>query len=430
MSLLQEVKVLKETANEEYSTVVKICYKNGDKVEAGSVIMELETSKAAFMIDAEKSGYIIYFCNEGDDVAVNAVIARIYDTQKEVEASPKSQLDGLGKKGVFSSAAIELIKKEKLNKNVFSGKDLVGFEDVQAYIKSLKTGKEQHSLTPDFIENELNQLIDSGTVRVEKITKSKQLEISNLMDVQSAGMNCVVAISVNIGGFLEFAQSHLDLFKDSILSVVIFEVSRLLKKYPELNAFFTENNIAYYQKAEIGLAVDMGSGLKVVKMTNACQKSINEIEAEILQSANKYIDKKLTLDDVSGITFTITDLSREGVIFFTPLINKQQSAILGISAVDERINCCILTLAFDHRVTDGKRASEFLNELKTKLENYGSLQKGTVGMLINNATRGLKCHNCLITLEEIKKLDGLGLLRVVDCDGKERLLCQTCLLGF
>lgn len=428
MSVLQEVKVLKEVANEDISTAAKIYYKNGGKVKEGNVILELETSKAVFMVEAEKEGYVRYFCKEGDDVAVGAVIARIYDNKEEIEMVRNDDVTVSCSKTLFSSAAMRLIEKEKLDKNVFSGRDFVSLEDVQNFLSSTHVKEGENGLKD--ADYETGNLISSGQVRLQNISKAKQLEILSLTDIQSANMNCVIATVVNVGGILKFVQRQLNYLNDSLLPIVVFEVSRLLKEFPEFNSFFTKGGIALYNTVGIGLAVDIGQGLKVVKIANADQKNIKEIESEILLIANKYLDKKLTLDDVSGITFTITDLSKDGVVFFTPLINKRQSAILGISSVDEMLNRCILTLTFDHRVSEGKRAAEFLNLLKIKLEKYGIGYSKTDEVSVDNSRQEFRCYNCLMTLEDIRRLKGIGLLKVVDCDQKEKLLCETCFLGW
>lgn len=429
MSLLQEIKVLKEIADDDYTTVIKTYFKTADKVKKGDAIIELQTSKAAFTIEAEKEGYIEYLCNEGEDVFVGAVIIKIYDKAEDIKTAKKTDTPAkeTANTTLFSASALKLIEKEKLDKNIFSEKDFVGVEDVYNFIKS--GHKLKHNTGKESASHELKELIDSKQVNLQKITKGKEIEILALKDVQSANMNCVIAISVDTGNIFRFAENNLSILKDSLSTFVIFEVSRLLKRYPEFNAFFTEGNIAFYNAVNIGLAIDLGDGLKVVKLANADKKNIKEIEMDILQAADKYLDKKLTMDDISGITFTISDLSKEDVHFFIPLINKQQSAILGISGTGEKPDRCIFTLTFDHRVTEGKKASEFLNELKRRLENnYINHGSGVVDNIASH--KAMSCCRCLMTLEEIRQFNGAGLLKIIDCEGNEKFLCTTCFLGW
>lgn len=363
MSTLQEVVVLQEMASQENTTVAKIYFKNGDKVKQEDVIAELETSKAVFAVEAEKDGYIEYLCSEGDEVSVGAVIIKIHDNPRDIDVKKTTQglsnlPQGKDRETVFSIAALELIKRQNLDKKIFSGMDFVGVDDINRILEGKGKGK-----------------VDASNIKLVKINRAKQLEIENLRDVQSANMNCVVGIYVDTQRLLEFANDNQAVFKSSILSVIVFEVGRLLKKYPEFNAYFADGNIAFYNEVNIGLAVDMGYGLKVMRLIGADKKSIKEIEAQIMQLLVKYVDKKLAVDDVTDTTFTISDLSTEGINFFIPLINKQQSAILGISSIDEKLHRCSLTMTFDHRVSEGKKASAFLKELKDRLESYKDFDK-------------------------------------------------------
>ena len=111
----------------------------------------------------------------------------------------------------------------------------------------------------------------------------------------------------------------------------------------------------------------MDDGLKVYTLKNTDKLSLEDIELEISQGIYDYFRKALTLNQIKGSTFTITDLSSLGVDHFVPLINYKQSAILGVSGVDKKLKRFTLSLSFDHRVTEGKVASKFLSELSSKL---------------------------------------------------------------
>ena len=130
--------------------------------------------------------------------------------------------------------------------------------------------------------------------------------------------------------------------------------------------------IAYYKEINVGFAIDINKGLKVLKVANTSVKTVLEIELEIMELSNRYIDENLDITDLTDIGFTVTDLSAEGVAFFKPLINMMNSAILGVSSIDEKLHSCMLSLTFDHRVTEGKLAAQFLGELKGRIESYQS----------------------------------------------------------
>jgi pyruvate/2-oxoglutarate dehydrogenase complex dihydrolipoamide acyltransferase (E2) component len=222
-------------------------------------------------------------------------------------------------------------------------------------------------------------------------------------------------------GLFTHINQSLQYLKDSILPVIIYEASRLLSDYPLLNAYFTGEQIAVYNEVNIGFAIDIDKGLKVLKIEGAAQSNVREIEGMIIDLSGRYLDDALQLDDLTDITFTITDLSSEGVAFFRPLINKMNSSILGISSIDEKMQRFMLSLTFDHRVTEGKLAARFLKDLKERLESYRSADHP-------HPQRDIACFKCFKTLKE--DLSGTGFARCITPEGKEGYICQSCLKGF
>jgi pyruvate dehydrogenase E2 component (dihydrolipoamide acetyltransferase) len=208
--------------------------------------------------------------------------------------------------------------------------------------------------------------------------------------------------------------------RDTLLPVIIYESSRLLTDYPLLNAYFTGDGTAIYKEVNPGFAIDIDKGLKVLKVAGAGQMTMATIEAEILRLSGDYLDDRVQVEQLSDITFTITDLSAEGVAFFQPLVNKMNSAILGVSAIDTKLQRCMLSLTFDHRVTEGKTVARFLNELKQRIESY----RPSAG-----AKRpDIACFKCFKTLDE--DLGGAGFVHCVTPEGKDGYICQSCLKGF
>jgi len=149
---------------------------------------------------------------------------------------------------------------------------------------------------------------------------------------------------------------------------------------------------------------------------------ILEIEESIFNLANKYLDKKLNTFDLSDITFTITDLSSFGAISFSPLINKNNSAILGLSKVDQKLKRITVSLAFDHRVTEGKMASIFLQELKERFESYKLDQSNNINL------KFVECYKCLKTLDE--DFNDIGFIKVLSKNGEDKYICDLCLMKY
>jgi hypothetical protein len=159
----------------------------------------------------------------------------------------------------------------------------------------------------------------------------------------------------------------------------------------------------------------------VVKLNRADESGLTAIEEQMLDLSGKYLDDQLEINDLSDITFTITDLSGEGISFFRPLVNRMNSSILGMSAIDENQHIVVFSLTFDHRVTEGKAASKFLMELKQRIESY----KGDVCDYRRNVTR---CYKCFQTLSE--DLGDVGFVKCITPKGQDAYICQSCLKGF
>ena len=263
----------------------------------------------------------------------------------------------------------------------------------------------------------------SDKITAQKLTPGKKLEIKHLEAVQSSGLKSTAHLIVDTEEAISAVKYSVEIFDGAILPIVLFEASRLLIKYKALNAFYRGEHIYYYDNINIGVALDMDQGLKVAILPETDKLGLGEIEEGLLGLMERYEDNTLTREDMAGGTFTITDLSFENVSFFTPLINKDQSAILGISGFDPTLGGSILSLTFDHRITEGKTACRFLGELKERIESYGPPGEKTRA----SGSAPIRCESCRKGLEEDLKLDGIGFIKAVDHSGREILLCQTCL---
>ncbi|MEW6534262.1 MAG: biotin/lipoyl-containing protein [Candidatus Auribacterota bacterium] len=141
MRVLQKIEAPQETASEEFVTITSVPCKTGDFIKKGDTVLEIETSKATYTIEAETDGYVEYFCKEGDDIPVNSLLANIYDCFDQPSAASEAPVnktqpdtDGLDDI-VFSKSALELIERERLDKRLFKGFDFVTVDDVQDILK-------------------------------------------------------------------------------------------------------------------------------------------------------------------------------------------------------------------------------------------------------------------------------------------------------
>lgn len=179
---------------------------------------------------------------------------------------------------------------------------------------------------------------------------------------------------------LKAGAEEMGLGKISINDMVMYAVSRVLPAFPQINATLTDNTMRLYKHANIGLAVDTDRGLLVPTIFAADTMSLAKIAAADKAAAAKARDASLTPDEMSGGSFTVTNLGSLGIESFTPVINPPQVAILGVCATVNRLRAdgsvypaMGLSLTFDHRAVDGAPAAKFLKALCTALENFGLL---------------------------------------------------------
>lgn len=361
MKLLQSITVPHEIVNDEFVTIIKCYFDEGDSIKQGDAVISIETSKMVEDLYATFDGYIRYLCQERDEIKIGEVIVEIHaepflernvparEIMGKMENSPKEKEVDV----VFSRSALLLIEELNINKDIFKGRDFVTTQEVRSL--QHQTSRDQH-------------LEDSLDIAFQKLSPFKKREIEYLRDVQSSNLANAVSVFIDITPSLDKLRCLSKFFKNSLLPIVISRLPVLLKEYSEFNAFYKEGIIGFYKNIVIGFAVNLGDGLRILKLPDTNGKNINEIEMTILDTIKQYASKKLTSKDMAGVTFTVSDLSNEGIHFFIPLIPKGQSAILGISAIDEKLQRCTLSLSFDHRVTDGKKASELLRKLKKRIE--------------------------------------------------------------
>src|SRR6185312_13404910 len=415
-------------------TVVELTLAAGTKVKKGDLIMVFETSKTTYDVEAPAEGYIQYLCEPDRDYEVNEVVARIYSEAAEaLEAAAKPEKRPVAASAVpspatpmewdgdtvFSHAAETLLTSAGLDKSHFRGRDFVTAADVQ---RMLQPGGQVGPAVPGPAADPAKRpaAVDPAKAILQRLSSGKRREIEYLADVQSTGLTSTVNAFVETAGIFTHLYPAMRYLKDSLLPVIVYESARLLADYPLLNAWFNGDGVATYNDVNPGFAIDIDKGLKVVKIAGAGGKTIGQIEDDILQLSGRYLDDTLALEDLTDISFTITDLSAEGVSFFRPLINKMNSAILGISAIDPRLERCTLSLSFDHRVTEGKLAARFLKELKDRIESYRPAGYAP--------HRDISCFKCLKSLSE--DLGGAGFVRCVTPAGTDGYICQACLKGF
>ena len=351
MKVLSEITIPKDDADEEV-IIIELNYKDNDQVKKSDSIMDIETSKTSIELEAPTDGYIEYLVNPGDEVVIGQVVAKIYDgdisdlVNSKVESSTQeaAKENQLSSK-VATKEAQALIEEHGIDINLIPN-DFIKKEDVDLFIKgSASSGNSDDK--------------PSGTA----ISRSKKIEIKALSGVQSTGMVSTIFMNIDVDESLSDDEKT-----SSYLPLITSECAKALEVFPMMNSYFLDNHIIQHKLINIGLALDINNGLKVYTIPDTNKLNLDEVEGKINEGIYKYLRNELTPRDLSTSTFTISDLSQYGVEKFVPLINLKQAAILGVSAVDLKLNRFNLSLTFDHRVTEGRVASEFLSMLKKGIE--------------------------------------------------------------
>lgn len=422
MAIIHEVLAPKDNAD-DVLLIRKLYFSNNEKIKKTDELLDLETSKTSMIIDSPSDGFIEYLVEEGAEIKVADVLLRIHDSPINQEKAKLSSdfLDEsffVGNK-VISYKANNYIKKNNIDISSLN-KNFITFDDVNDTNIVRKAPE-------DLIEKKISSGKISGTTDL-KPSLAKTNEIKALSGVQSSGMVSTIFISINAENISHIYNS--DLFKgsSSYLPLIIFESSKLLKKMPLLNAYYDNGIIRIYNDINVGVAFDIDDGLKVYTIYNSDKMTLPNIESTISSGVDRYLNKTLTMEHLTKSTFTVTDLSSFGVDGIIPLINKNQSAIIAISSIDETLNRITLSLSFDHRVTEGKVASQFLVELKQRLQAHSGWMAKKKSASADIDT--FMCGSCMKTLDEDLNMRSVGFIPIINHHGEKDLMCRVCWEGW
>jgi hypothetical protein len=253
-----------------------------------------------------------------------------------------------------------------------------------------------------------------------KLSKMKRREGCALAAGDRNAVSSAVSVTCFTRGLRRVVESRMA--GGNASAVIVYEVSRLLRRYPALNATYSNGAMLCYDQVNLGYAIDDGRGLKVVTFQNCDTLSLQQVTAQLRDLTVAYLDNKLTPALIANATFTISDLSGMGVSNFLPLISENQGGILGVGGEQfppkSTYGFYTLTLTFDHQLSDGRYATLFLNDLKDRLLSYECT--------IQETQQEITCSQCGRTAAELKALD-YHLLKSACPDG---YLCTYCLAGY
>jgi 2-oxoglutarate dehydrogenase E2 component (dihydrolipoamide succinyltransferase) len=406
-----EIKV--PTVGESISevTLVKWLKSDGDYVERDEVIAELESEKATFEVNAEKAGVLKTVGKEGDTLNIGDVVAQIDDTAAKPAASDQPQAAGkksekisekteskpektvqpdTEKKEASSQQPAASVQKPETAKATPVASAMIADKKVDP--KSIQpSGYNGKILKEDVLEALSNPGRKPGTTafsreeKREKMSNLRKTVSRRLVEAKNTTAMLTTFNEVDMSKVMAIRTANKDKFKEvhgvnlGFMSFFTKAVCYALQEWPAVNAYIDGDSIIYHQFCDISIAVSAPKGLVVPVIRNAESLSMAEIEKKVVELATKARDNKLSMEEMQGGTFTITNGGVFGSLMSTPIINIPQSAILGMHKIEERpvvVNGQIvarpmmyLALSYDHRIIDGRESVSFLVRVKELLEN-------------------------------------------------------------
>ncbi|MCZ2299117.1 MAG: 2-oxoglutarate dehydrogenase complex dihydrolipoyllysine-residue succinyltransferase [Chitinophagales bacterium] len=376
-------------------TLLKWIKKDGTYVERDEVIAELESEKATFEVNAEQAGILKHGAAEGDTIHIGNVMAQIDETAPKpvVTEQPKEETKATPTPTAPVTSVSNDIKATPVASAIIADKkvDVKAIEPSGFGGKILKNDVLEALSNPgkkSFGDNELF----SRNVRKEKMSNLRKTISRRLVEAKNTTAMLTTFNEVDMGAIMDIRKQHKDKFKEAhgvnlgFMSFFAKACAIALSEWPAVNAFIDGDELVYHDYADISIAVSTPRGLTVPVMRNVESLSMADIEKKVLELAGKARDSKLTTEDLTGGTFTITNGGVFGSLMSTPIINIPQSAILGMHKIQERpmaINGKVeirpmmyLALSYDHRIIDGRESVSFLVRVKELLENPSLLLIG------------------------------------------------------
>jgi 2-oxoglutarate dehydrogenase E2 component (dihydrolipoamide succinyltransferase) len=365
---------------------------DGDYVEKDQAIAEVDSDKATLELPAEASGIITLKAEEGDAVAVGAVVCLIDtsaekpegDTPKEAkkeekkEEAPKAEVQKQATPeaktyatGTASPAAKKILAEKGMDASSISG-----------------TGKDGRVTKEDAVSAVPSMGTPTGGNRGSSKTKMSMLRrkvAERLVEAKNTTAMLTTFNEVNMTPIFNLRNEYKDTFKNKhgvglgFMSFFTLAIVRALKMYPAVNSMIDDKEMISYDFCDISIAVSGPKGLMVPVIRNAENLSFRGIESEVKRLALRARDGQITVDEMTGGTFTITNGGVFGSMLSTPIINPPQSGILGMHNIIERpiaVNGKVeihpmmyVALSYDHRIIDGKESVGFLVAVKEALES-------------------------------------------------------------
>jgi 2-oxoglutarate dehydrogenase E2 component (dihydrolipoamide succinyltransferase) len=384
---------------------------DGDFVEMDEIIAELESDKATFELTAEKAGTLKTVASEGDTLAIGAVVCSIEEGEggaakeeapKSEEKAPAPTADKISApvaeksgdsyaSGTPSPSAAKILAEKGVDAAAVKGTGVDGritkddANNAQAAKPAAKAESSPKAATAPAIAGARNE-------RREKMSPLRKTVAKRLVSVKNETAMLTTFNEVNMKPIMDLRAKYKDQFKEKFgvglgfMSFFTKAVCEAAKDFPAVNARIEGEEVVYNDFVDVSIAVSAPKGLVVPIIRNAESMTLAQIEKTVIELATKARDSKLTIDEMTGGTFTITNGGVFGSMMSTPIINAPQSAILGMHNIIERPIAenkevvirpmMYVALSYDHRIIDGRESVGFLVRVKQLLEDPARLLLG------------------------------------------------------
>src|SRR6188768_3802663 len=394
MSIEIKVPTVGESINEV--TLVKWHKKDGEWANRDEVIAELESEKATFELNAEQAGVIKTLAKEGDTLNIGDVVCSIDTDAVKPEGLKKAEEVSTSKVAegskTASPSAVQATVKPATGELKATPVAAAIIADKKVDVKELTpSGSNGKIIKQDVMAVLNNPGRKPGTVlferneRAQKMSNLRKTISRRLVEAKNTTAMLTTFNEVDMSAIMEIRAKHKDKFKElhgvnlGFMSFFTKACTYALMEWPSVNAYIDGENILYHDYCDISIAVSAPKGLVVPVIRNAESLSMAGIEKKVVELATKAKENKLTIEEMTGGTFTITNGGIFGSMMSTPIINIPQSAILGMHNILQRpmaVNGQVviksmmyLALSYDHRIIDGRESVGFLVRVKELLEN-------------------------------------------------------------
>ncbi|MFN7703664.1 MAG: 2-oxoglutarate dehydrogenase complex dihydrolipoyllysine-residue succinyltransferase [Chryseotalea sp.] len=394
------VKEMKVPAVGESITEVTISTwlkKDGDFVKLDDIIAEVESDKATFELPAEANGILRIVAKEKETLPIGGLICKIEVMEGEVSAATTAKTEqpaapnatsGTYAAGHASPAAAKILDEKGIASSAVSGTGVGGRITKEDAMKAQAPAKAPAPPAAAPIPT----VVGGRNKRSEKMTSLRKTISKRLVSVKNETAMLTTFNEVDMKPVMDLRARYKDKFKEKygvglgFMSFFTKAVCIALKEWPAVNAQINGDEIHYHEYCDISIAVSTPRGLVVPVIRNAESLTFDQIENEVIRLATKGRDGKLSIEEMQGGTFSITNGGVFGSMLSTPILNPPQSAILGMHNIVERPvvkngeivirPVMYLALSYDHRIVDGRESVSFLVRVKELLEDPGRLILG------------------------------------------------------